>query len=131
MEMRPNTSLTAGEQATVFSLKSSRSALRLPRGGWYSFMACTRARGTGRKAVSSSCIGFTSACDWTRAFAQACLNCFGVACQSFGLCEQNCLGAECAQALRRVLLHGDEFQEIIDAQSATETSGSARGQGVI
>ena len=71
-------SRTRGEQATVFSLKSSRSPCRPPSGGWYACIRLTAARGSG------VCCNTISAIDPPRP------HCFRMAEQSFrlGQCDR-------------------------------------------
>ncbi len=51
--------------------------------------------------------------------------------ETFGIGEQRGLGAENAESLRGILLHGDELDEVVDAEAAADAGHAAGGQGVI
>src|SRR5215472_13742993 len=111
--MRASTSRTAGEQAIVFSLKSSRNASRQPSGGWYSFMARTRARGSGNVVRGRSAINSTSVGN----AAQAHANSLRVANKTLRFRQKNGLRAQHLHSALVVLLHRDQLHKIIHAQS--------------
>src|SRR5579871_6058694 len=121
--MRPRTARTAGEQASVFSLKSRRRPSRLPSGGWYSFMARTRARGVGWTWVAGSGTG--------RPPSESSANGVGVGGEAFGFGDQCGVRAKGGDALRRIFLDGDQFDEIVDTQPPAHPGHAAGGQGVI
>src|SRR4051794_27841806 len=120
--MRPRTLRTAGEQATVFSLKSRRRPSRLPSGGWYSFMPRTRARGTGCVNVTGSdtCPPFESHA-----------NGFSMAGEPLRFCDQRGMRTKLRNSLRRIFLHGDELDEIVDAQAPPHARHPAGGQRMV
>src|ERR1700683_4289343 len=100
--MRDRASRTLGEQASVFSLKSRRSAARLPGGGGYSFIHCTRARGEGLSAGTESVAGLVKGPPCARAFTQAGADGFGVGGEALGFGEQYGPRAQRTQGLRTV-----------------------------
>ena len=56
---------------------------------------------------------------------------FGVAGEAFGFGEQHRFRSEGAERFLIVLLHGDELDEVVDAQAAAHARGAAGGQSVI
>src|ERR1035437_4917517 len=91
-------------------------------------MACTRARG-------APCDGDNSPDVRSVMVAPLLLvanaNGFGVSGEAFGFSQEGRRRAECAHSLCRILLHGDELYEIVDAEAATHSRHAAGGQSVI
>src|ERR1035437_9509002 len=91
-------------------------------------MACPRARG-------ATCGGANSTVVLSVMVAPLLLvanaNGFSVGCEAFGFGQQCSRRAKYAHSLCRILLYGDELDEIVDAEAAAHSRHSAGGQGVI
>src|ERR1039458_10388212 len=91
-------------------------------------MACTRARGATVRGANSTVVRSVMAAPL---LLVANADGFSVGGEAFGLGQQ-CRGrAKYAHSLCRILLHGDELDEIVDAEAAAHSRHSAGGQSVI
>src|SRR6185437_12170055 len=94
------TSMTRGEHARVFSLKSSRKPSRPATGGWYSFMRRTPSRGAGARTATRSGTG------------QSPFHRGSVPAQPFGIGQRHGYGSKRTHALGCVALHGHQLEEV-------------------
>src|ERR1035437_2068420 len=91
-------------------------------------MACTRARGATCGGANSTVVRSVMVVPLLRG---ANANGFSVGGEAFGFSQQ-CRGrAKYAHSLCRILLHGDELDEIVDAEAAAHSRHSAAEQGVM
>src|SRR5438045_2897012 len=86
-------------------------------------MPRTRARGVGRVKVAGSGTG--------RPPWESSPNGFGMACEALGLGEQCGMWTELRDSFRRIFLHRDELDEIVDAQASAHPRHAAGRQGVV